>query len=333
LLIQENRNLANRNTFGLNVVSRFYCEAGNDDELAEALAFANDRNLEVIVLGGGSNIVFTKNIDGLVIVPAHSGIDISGEEVVIGSGENWHRMVRYCLKNGLSGIENLSLIPGCVGAAPIQNIGAYGQEISDVFVELQGIHRFTGEKLTMNRNDCKFGYRESVFKSELKDQVIITGITLALADQYKYRIDYSGIRTLLEEQGIYSPRAIDVSDAVIRLRKEKLPNPGEQGNVGSFFKNPIISAESLANLRQDWPDLPSNDEDDGRQKIHAAWLIEKAGLKGHVVGDAMVSEKHALVLVNIGQASSSDVLDLSSEVQACVERKFDIRLDIEPTFY
>jgi UDP-N-acetylmuramate dehydrogenase len=333
LLIQENKSLASQNTFGLDVIARFYCEAGCDDEINEALAFANSRNLEVVVLGGGSNIVFTRNVDGLVIVPSISGIDINEEKVVIGSGENWHKMVRYCLKNGLSGIENLSLIPGCAGAAPIQNIGAYGQELSDVFVELQGIHRFTGEKLSMNRVDCKFAYRESVFKNDLKDQVIITGITLSLAKKYEAKIDYRGVRTLLEGKGIYSPRAIDVSDAVIELRSIKLPNPTDEGNVGSFFKNPIVSVEKLASLSHDWPELPSNEESDGRHKIHAAWLIEKAGLKGKVVGGAMVSEKHALVIVNTGHASCSDVLELRDEIQTGVEREFDIRLDIEPTFY
>jgi UDP-N-acetylmuramate dehydrogenase len=332
-LIQENVNLAGHTTFGLDVIARHFCEITTDDELQEALAFSKPTAEKVVVLGGGSNIVFTRNLEALVIKPAYRGIDISGETVSIGAGENWHKMVRYCLEQGLSGIENLSLIPGTCGAAPVQNIGAYGQELAEVFVALHAVNRTTGEKLTMSKQDCQFGYRDSVFKNELKDQLIITGITLKLARVFKPVISYQGISSRLDVKGISSPNATDVSDVVVALRKKKLPDPTEQGNVGSFFKNPIISSGQLSGLRVNWPEIPSNKVSDGLYKIHAAWLIEQAGMKGVVVGGAMVSDQHSLVLVNLGNASSTDVLTLRDQIQSRVQDEFNILLEVEPTFY
>lgn len=331
-MIQENINLATRNTFHLDANARYFCEASCDDELFDALALSRDQGLDIIVLGGGSNIVFTRDFDGLVISPAYKGINITGETVVIGAGENWHDMVRHCLEQGLSGIENMSLIPGCCGAAPMQNIGAYGQEFAEVFVELHAVRRATGEKLRMSKEDCKFGYRDSIFKHELNDQLIITGVTLKLARDFEPVIGYEGIKEILEENNVSSPTAIDVSDAVVSLRNRKLPNPAIQGNVGSFFKNPIVSSDLFSSLKEKWPQVSSNDLGDGQHKIHAAWLIEKAGMKGFSIGGAMVSEQHALVIVNRRSATISDVLTLCDEIQTRVKREFDIHLEIEPTF-
>ena len=332
-MISENINLATCNTFHIDVNARYFCDVASDDELIDALSFARARDIEVIVLGGGSNIIFTQSFDGLVLRPAYKGVKISGETITIGAGENWHAMVRYCLEQGLSGIENLSLIPGSCGAAPIQNIGAYGQEFADVFIGLQGFHRHTGEKLKMNKEDCIFAYRDSVFKQQLKEKIIISEITLKLSKEYMPVVGYQGIEAILTENDISSPTAMDVSDAVMALRKRKLPDPVEQGNAGSFFKNPIISLELLETFGKDWPNMPSHRGQDGLYKIPAAWLIENSGMKGHRIGDASVSLQHALVIVNEGNATGIDVLALRDEIQSRVEREFGLVLEVEPTFY
>ena len=297
------------------------------------LAFAGQEKLRILVLGGGSNIVFTKNFDGLVLMLDFRGVRIDGQKVIVGAGEKWHWLVRHTLLNGLFGLENLSLIPGLAGAAPIQNIGAYGQELDQVFVELEATDLSTGEEIVFTSGDCSFGYRHSIFKDELKDQMAITQITLQLCSDFTPILNYVDVINELEslEEGV--PTATDISDAVIAVRMRKLPNPDKLGNVGSFFKNPEMQSQKFEKLRQRWPDVPSRQLQSGIRKIPAAWLIEKAGMKGMSIGGARVSKLHALVIVNRENASSQDVLALADMVEKRVLAEFGIQLEIEPVLY
>ncbi|MCZ6502787.1 MAG: UDP-N-acetylmuramate dehydrogenase [Gammaproteobacteria bacterium] len=331
--LQENFSLAKHNTLGLDISTRYFCRAHCQQELSEVLAFAREEKLRILVLGGGSNIVFTKNFDGLVLMLDFRGVQVDGQKVTVGAGENWHWLVRHTLQRGLFGLENLSLIPGLAGAAPIQNIGAYGQELDQVFVELEATDLSTGEEINFTSSDCCFGYRHSIFKDELKDRMAITHITLRLCSDFTPILNYQDVVNELESLGEGIPTATDISDAVIAVRKRKLPNPDKQGNVGSFFKNPEMQSQKLEKFKQRWPDVPSRQLQSGVHKIPAAWLIEKAGMKGMSIGDAAVSTLHALVIVNRGNASSGDVLGLGARVEKQVLAEFGIRLEIEPVFY
>ena len=333
MLLQENFKLTRLNTLGLDASARYFCRAQSQQDLSEVLAFAREEKLSILVLGGGSNIVFSGNIDGLVLMLDFRGVQVDGQKVIAGAGENWHWLVRHTLQTGLFGLENLSLIPGLVGAAPIQNIGAYGQELDRVFVELAATDLATGEEVQFTSSDCCFGYRHSIFKDELKDRMAITRITLRLSPDFKPILGYQDVADELDSRGQSSPVAMDVSDAVIAVRQRKLPDPGKLGNVGSFFKNPELQSQKLEILRQSWPDVPSRQLPDGVHKIPAAWLIEQAGMKGLSIGDAMVSTQHALVIVNQGNASSSDILALSAKVAKQVLDEFGIELEMEPVLY
>lgn len=331
-MIQENYPLSGRNTLGLHVQARYFASARSVEEIREALRFARDRDLPVIVLGGGSNTVLSKDVDGLVLAVDLEGMRFTGREAEVAAGENWHEFVLKSLDQNLFGLENLSLIPGNAGAAPIQNIGAYGEELEHYFVSLDALDRETLELVTMDRTECRFGYRNSVFKGELKDRLIIVHIRLVLDDNFTANLTYQDLRAEVEASVGDEPTAIDVSDAVCRLRRRKLPDPEQVGNAGSFFKNPEVSESYYRELLKQWPGLPSWPTSEG-VKLSAGWMIDQLGLKGSAVGDARVSSKHALVLVNSGRASGTDVLELAGRVQRAVKDGFGLELEIEPVIY
>ncbi|MCB0550828.1 MAG: UDP-N-acetylmuramate dehydrogenase [Phaeodactylibacter sp.] len=331
--IRENVSLKTYNTFGVDARARYFVEVHSTEELQEVVRqWPGERPF---ILGGGSNLLLTGEINRLVIRNCITGMAITGKSddkawVSAGGGENWHRFVLWCLEQGLGGIENLSLIPGTAGAAPIQNIGAYGRELKEVFHRLEAVELSTGALHSFGREACRFGYRDSIFKRELKGLYGITRVTLELSTA-NHQIDtsYGAIRQTLEEQGISAPTIQDVSRAVIAIRSAKLPDPSVLGNSGSFFKNPEVSTSQLQRLKTQHPEIPHYPVNAHVAKIPAGWLIEQAGWKGQRVGDAGCYEKQALVLVNYGRASGRDIYELAERIQQSVEEKFGIRLEME----
>ena len=286
------------------------------------------------ILGGGSNILFTQNVDGVLLKNEIKGIDIIDEDneavlVRVGGGENWHQFVMWSLSHNLSGIENLALIPGTVGAAPIQNIGAYGVEQQDNFHSLEAIDLENGIKSTYYKGDCDFGYRNSIFKNDLKGQVLITHVTYQLSKKANINIQYGAIQSTLEEKNITDPSILDVANAVITIRQSKLPDPKELGNTGSFFKNPIIPMEQFDSLKSNFENIVSYPVSDTHIKVPAAWLIDQCELKGYRKGDAGIHKNHALILVNYGNAKGSEMLELAEMVMDEVRTKFGIELEPE----
>jgi UDP-N-acetylmuramate dehydrogenase len=287
-----------------------------------------------LILGGGSNILFTQNYEGLVLKNDLKGISIVKEEddfvyVQAGAGENWHQFVLYCLRKNLSGAENLSLIPGNVGASPMQNIGAYGVEIKDVFHELEALHLKEKMVRKFNSIECEFGYRDSIFKKRYKDQFAILNVTFRLNKKPQYNISYGAIEQKLKQMGVQELSIHAVSQAVINIRNSKLPDPAVIGNAGSFFKNPEISKHKLDELKRIEPGIPSYATNDDKLKISAAWLIEQCGWKGYRRGDAGCNAKQALVLVNYGNASGEQIYELSEEIRQSVKERFGIELERE----
>jgi len=288
-----------------------------------------------LILGGGSNVLFVGDVEGSVILNRVTGRKIvadSDNEVLIEAcgGENWHQLVLWSLEQGLSGIENLSLIPGLAGAAPIQNIGAYGVELADVFDSLQALDLETGEFREFDRSDCQFAYRGSRFKSTDAGRFLITRIRLRLQRGFTPRLAYAGLGEELQSMGIESASAKQVSDAVIRIRQRKLPDPEINGNAGSFFKNPVVGSAVANLLKKDFSELPVYAAENGKSKLSAAWMIEQCGWKGYRQGDAGVSDQHALVLVNHGNASGRQLLDLANAIGESVKSRFGIDLKPEP---
>jgi UDP-N-acetylmuramate dehydrogenase len=334
--IQENISLKTHNTFGIDKNAEFFTVASTQEELVAALTKAKEMYLPVLILGGGSNILLTKDFPGLVIKLEIKGIYLRHKNedqllVEVGAGEVWHELVLYCIQQDWAGLENLSLIPGTVGASPMQNIGAYGVEIKDVFHSLTALHRDSLTLKTFNAAACKFGYRESVFKNELKDQYVITSVTFALSKTPHFRLDYGAIQEVLLEKGVKQPTLKAVSDAVIHIRESKLPNPKEIGNAGSFFKNPSISNVQFDALKAQHPSLPGYTSTEG-VKVPAGWLIEQSGWKGKRIGDVGVHAKQALVLVNYGAGTGEEIKSLSQQIQASVLEKFGIQLQPEVNF-
>lgn len=313
---------------GLNVNSRAYVGIRHSKELNQIKSFLEEFE-KVLVLGGGSNILFTKDFNGLVLHNCIAGIDILKENqdfvwLKIGGGVEWDSLVKYTVNNQYYGIENLSMIPGSVGAAPVQNIGAYGTELKDVFDSLECYHLKNDAWLKLNKDECQFAYRDSVFKQELKNQVIITSVTLKLSKTKHFNLSYKALADYLAKEDHLS---LDkVSRAVRYIRSSKLPNPKEIGNTGSFFKNPIVHKEIYKKLSQDYDNIPFYEIDNESVKIPAGWLIEQCGWKGFRDGDAGVYDKQALVLVNYGNAKASDLLNLVRNIQNSVSEKFDINL-------
>lgn len=333
--IQENFPLRPFNTFGIAVNARYFARFRSRDELGELLERrAQGHTKPLLLLGGGSNILFTKDPDAWVLKNDIPGIEIvreAGDEVFVraGAGENWHNFVLFCIENGLGGIENLSLIPGQVGAAPMQNIGAYGVEIKDVFHELEAFHLSEKKSVVLGLKDCAFGYRESVFKKEYKNQFCITNVTFRLSRKHAFNISYGAITQELEAMGVQELSIRAVSNAVIRIRSSKLPDPKQIGNAGSFFKNPVVDQQQFDALKVLYPAIPAYPAGAGQVKLAAGWLIEQCGWKGYRKGDAGCHEKQALVLVNYGNATGEEVYELSSEILKSVQEKFGVALERE----
>lgn len=335
--IQENISLKPFNTFGIDQKARFFLEAKNLSEIQEGLAFAKEANVPLIVLGGGSNVLFTKDLDGLVILNRLTGIQVVKEDedsvwVEAGAGENWHLFVMHCLENNWGGLENLSLIPGTVGASPMQNIGAYGVEIKDTFVSLLAFHKERKELEIFDAEACQFGYRESIFKNTYKDQYIILSVQFKLSKHnHSLHTAYGAIQATLKANGIHNPSIQDISQAVIHIRSTKLPDPSRIGNAGSFFKNPTISLQEFEQLEARFVDIPSFPTEQG-VKIPAAWLIQQCGWKGKVIGNIGVHKDQPLVLVNFGGGEGKAIVQLSQEIQASVLERFGIVLQAEVNF-
>jgi len=336
-MMLRNVSLRPFNTFGIDVTAKAMAQVTTMDALQEVLEHHRRTKEELLILGGGSNILFTRNVDGLVLVNELEGIDIvhENEESVIvkaGAGVVWHDLVIHCVAQGWGGIENLSLIPGKVGAGPMQNIGAYGVELREVFMELEAIHINSGERQVLSNADCRFGYRESVFKRDLRGQHVITSVTLRLSKQPNLNTSYGAISQELEQMGVHQPSVADVSRAVINIRRSKLPDPAELGNAGSFFKNPVVAEDVAQQLRYSHPDLPSYPADGG-VKLAAGWLIEKCGWKGKVVGNTGSHRDQALVLVNYGNATGQEIFQLSEKIMQSVRDTFGVELEREVNVY
>lgn len=333
MLIKHNISLKPYNTFGIDVSAKDFISVSTLAELKEVLSLKDYP--EKLLLGGGSNMLLTKNQDKLVIHINLKGIEIVSEDdnfvtVKALAGENWHEFVLWCMKNNFGGIENLSLIPGNVGTAPIQNIGAYGVELKDTFLSCDAISLKTFEKQTFTKTDCDFGYRNSIFKQQEKGNYIITSVTFKFTKRnHKLNMNYGTILSELESMNVSKPTIQDISKAVISIRESKLPNPKVIGNSGSFFKNPIISKVQFKLLQENFPNVPSYPVSENDIKIPAGWLIEKAGFKGKRFGNYGVHKNQALVLVNYGGAKGSDILKLSKLIQKTISRIFNISIEAE----
>jgi UDP-N-acetylmuramate dehydrogenase len=331
--ILNNISLKPFNTFGIDAAAKQFTSVSTIAGLKSVLAKNTEPN--ILVLGGGSNMLLTKDYNGLVININLKGISIQSEDdnsviVKAMAGENWHDFVLWCLDHDFGGTENLSLIPGKVGTAPIQNIGAYGVELKDTFESCEALNLKNHDFKNFSNKDCKFGYRNSVFKLEKKGKYIITSVCFKLSKKnHKLNIKYGTITNELENNGILNPTIQDVSKAVIAIRESKLPNPKEIGNSGSFFKNPVILKSEFQKLIKNFPDMPNYAVSDNEVKIPAGWLIEKSGFKGKQFGNYGVHKKQALVLVNYGGANGIDILNLSKLIQKTIKRLFNISIEAE----
>lgn len=322
------------NTFGIHAMAQYFATFQDTDKLVELLN--SKKNVPLLTIGGGSNILLTKDFAGLVLKNEIKGISLVAEDadyfyIKAGAGENWHSFVQHCIAQGYAGVENLSFIPGCVGASPMQNIGAYGVEIKDVFYSLEALQIADGTTHTFHLSDCHFGYRESVFKRALKGQFIILNVTYRLSKQPHYNISYGAIEQELEKMGIRELSIRAISDAVIAIRSSKLPDPKKIGNAGSFFKNPTIPLAQYEQLKQSFPDIKGFHLPDDKMhiKIAAGWLIEQCGWKGFRENNYGVHAHQALVLVNYHDATGAEIYALSSRIIASVEEKYGITLERE----
>lgn len=330
--VRQNPSLLNLNTFGLDGTAGLLYEIECEEDLLALPAFDSSRDF---ILGGGSNVVLVSDIPGAVYLNRISGIDVVAEDeaqvmVEAGAGENWHQLVRWSVDRGLAGLENLSLIPGSAGAAPVQNIGAYGVELASLIERVTAWDLQRQQWIVFQREDCRFAYRDSLFKSGDPDRYLITSIRLALNKAFEPVLHYAGLKEELDHRNVSSLTPRVVSDAVCALRQRKLPDPEQEGNAGSFFKNPVVSRPVAEKLLARYENLPAWPQPGGDVRLSAAWMIDYCGLKGARVGGAAVSTRHALVLVNTGDASGSDVATLAKQVQLSVEQSFDVVLEPEP---
>jgi len=350
-MIEKNISVKSYNTFGINAYANWFVTFNSVEELDKVLEsgqqITNNQQNSILILGGGSNLLFISNFEGIILKNDIKGIHIVKEDaqhvyVQAGAGENWHQFVLYCIEHNLAGVENLSLIPGNVGATPIQNIGAYGVEIKDVFYSLEAYHIKDKRIVNFTLNDCEFGYRESVFKRKLKDQFVITSVTYRLNRVPTFKTSYGAIEQEMEKMGVKEISIKAISQAVINIRSSKLPDPAVIGNAGSFFKNPEISSSQFAVLSSQFPTIVGYPLPNGNVKLAAGWLIEQCGpsagispgkngasWKGYRKGDAGCHEKQALVLVNYGNATGSEIYDLSEEILQSVKAKFGVGLERE----
>jgi UDP-N-acetylmuramate dehydrogenase len=334
MLLLQNYSLKNLNTFGVDVKAKLFAEVFSEDELVELINDKKNKTERKFILGGGSNVLFTKDFDGLIIKVSISGINVieeNNESVLIeaGAGVIWDDLVKFCVERNYGGIENLTLIPGTVGAAPIQNIGAYGQELADTLASLSGIFFKSGERKTFSKSECRFAYRSSIFKEEFKNEFIISSVRLKLSKSSKTNTSYKGLSDYLSKKGITNPTIKDVSTAVAENRRSKLPDPAKIGNAGSFFKNPILNENSFRSLKAEYPDIVSFSSDSGQIKISAGWLIEKCGWKGKRAGDVGTSPDHALIICNFGNSTGAEILEFAMRIKEEVANKFGIKLEEE----
>ena len=334
MTIQKNISLRPYNTFGIDANAEYFSAFQSVRDLEELLDARTLPHSQLLILGGGSNILLTGDFNGLVLKNEIQGIEIVEEDkehifIKAGAGENWHQFVMHCVQNQFAGVENLSLIPGSIGASPMQNIGAYGVEVKDVFHELEAFHIRDKVLKRFSQEECDFGYRESVFKNRYKGEFVITSVTYRLNKSPHFNTTYGAIQQELEQMGVKQLSLKAISQAVMNIRSSKLPDPREVGNAGSFFKNPQILKEELQELEKMYPSLPSFPVDAHHVKVPAGWLIEQCGWKGYRVGDAGCYPKQALVLVNYGKASGKEIFDLSEAILQSVKNKFGIHLERE----
>ncbi len=338
MTIQENILIKEYNSFGISVYANLFAKFNSINELSELLEFNQSKTQsakpKTLILGGGSNILFTKDFGGLVLKNEIVGIkEIKEDEhhvyVQVGAGVNWHQFVLHCIKNDWAGVENLSLIPGNVGASPMQNIGAYGAEIKDVFYSLEAFHILDNKIVNFTLNDCEFGYRDSVFKRKFKNEFVITSVTYRLNRIPDFNISYGAVEQELAKMGVKELSLQGISQAVINIRTSKLPDPAVIGNAGSFFKNPEIGSHQFHELTRMFPGIIGYDLPNGNVKLAAGWLIEQCGWKGYRKSDAGCHQKQALVLVNYGNAKGSEVYNLSEEILQSVKEKFGVVLERE----
>jgi len=333
--IDENVSLKPYNTFGMDVFARKFARFSSADELLEIFEHQNE---ECFFLGGGSNILFTRNVNGILMKNEIPGIELINSDadhyyVKAGAGENWHRFVMYCVDRDYAGVENLALIPGNVGASPMQNIGAYGVEVKDVFYALEALHIKDKHIRSFTRDECKFGYRESIFKSELKGEYVILNVTFRLLKKPVYHTGYGAIKAELEMMGVQELSIRNIANAVIKIRQSKLPDPEVIGNAGSFFKNPEIESDLFKRLEKEFPDIIGYSLPAQKVKLAAGWLIEQCGWKGYRNGDAGCHARQALVLVNYGNANGAEILQLSEKIIDSVRSKFGVTLQREVNVY
>jgi len=327
----ENFDISSYNSFGLKVNARYFAKISSVDELAN---LSIDRTLPLLILGGGSNILFKGNFNGYVLRNEITGIEKTGEDedhifLRVGAGENWHEFVEYCISHGYAGVENLALIPGFTGASPMQNIGAYGVEIKDVFHRLEAIHLADKKIVSFTAADCEFGYRESVFKHRYKGQFAITHVEFRLNKKPVFNTRYGAIEQELEKMQVKELSIRAIADAVIHIRRSKLPDPAVIGNAGSFFKNPEIPADKYEILKAEFPGIVGYPVHNNQVKLAAGWLIEQAGWKGFRSGNAGVHDKQALVLVNYGGASGEEILSLSTQIIDSIRNRYHVELERE----
>lgn len=338
LLFLPNFDLQNHNTLGVPVTAHVYVSVSDEEELLEALRYAAGKELPLLILGGGSNIVLCEDFPGLVIHLRLHGKTLVAEDdefvwLRAAAGENWHELVTYCLDFHYWGLENLSLIPGSVGAAPIQNIGAYGVELKDVFEELTAIDIRSGLSVTFTKDSCEFGYRDSIFKGRLRDKYVITSVTFKLRKQPQMNLSYPALRDALAATGTDVITPHQVSEVICAIRRSKLPDPAQIPNVGSFFKNPVIPVTQYEQLKGRFPDLVAYPVDEHQVKLAAAWLIDKAGWRGQTCGPVGVHDQQALVLTNPGHAQGRAIVALAGKIQESVMEKYGVTLEPEPRFY
>ncbi|MFA3782050.1 UDP-N-acetylmuramate dehydrogenase [Melioribacteraceae bacterium 4301-Me] len=331
MILKENYSLKDLNTFKVDVKAKLFCEINDEETLFELFCDSNYSGLAKYVIGGGSNILFTKDYDGLIVKNNLKGkkiLEENGESILIeiSAGEIWDDFVKYCTSMKYYGVENLSLIPGCVGAAPVQNIGAYGVELKDVFYSLRGIDLLRKQVRTLTTSECKFDYRDSIFKNEYKDKFIITSVTLRLSKLKKFSLDYPPLKESVKNINKHDITLQTVREKVISIRKNKLPDPNVLGNAGSFFKNPIVTYSQVEFIKKDFSDLPFYKFKDNYYKLPAAWLIEKCGWKGKRIGNVGCYEKQPLIIVNFGNATPAEILDLADKVALSVKKRFDVEL-------
>jgi UDP-N-acetylmuramate dehydrogenase len=336
--IEKNKSLKNNNTFGIDVRAREYVEIYDEEDLKQLLSLSELKDEPKLVLGGGSNILFTQDYNGIVIKNSIPGIKIIFENekhclVKTGAGVIWNDLVLFAVEKNLGGIENLIAIPGTVGAAPVQNIGAYGEELQNTFHSLKGIFLDSGNEIVFEKEECKFGYRESIFKNELKEKFIITYVILELYKNPQPVFNYGPIKNELDKlnKEIFSIK--DISDIIAKIRNEKLPDPTAIGNAGSFFQNPEIDKEQFLELKKEHPEIPCFTTPHDKVKIPAGWLIEKCGWKGKRIQNVGVHEEQALVLVNYGNATGANILSLAQEIKISVIKTFGIELTEEVNIY